>query len=248
MKVIPLIEGSFTVDQSKRFVPFNLEADDLQARSKGSILVEIQPFVVVTDDDIILLDTGLGYRLPDGTLQIHKNLTDAGINPMDVTKVLLSHLHKDHAGGIASKDPYTGVYHLNFPGATYYVQGRELAYAYEKGLYSYIPEELDPLKGTDRVVILSGDQGQIGPHIQYQVTGGHTPFHQVFWIRIGSETVFFGGDDAPQLGQMKNRFVAKYDYDGKKCMELRRQWWEEGRSQHWTMLFYHDVKAPFISL
>jgi hypothetical protein len=33
---------------------------------------------------------------------------------------------------------------------------------------------------------------------------------------------FFGGDDAPQLQQMKHRFVAKYDFDGKKAMELRR--------------------------
>jgi glyoxylase-like metal-dependent hydrolase (beta-lactamase superfamily II) len=247
MKIIPLIEGSFTVDQSKRFVPFNLEADDLQSRSKGSILVEIQPFVVITEEDTILFDTGLGYRLPDGTLQIHQNLISAGINPMEVTKVMMSHLHKDHAGGIASKDPHSGEYHLNFPSATYYVQGRELDYAFEKGLYSYIPEELAPLQGTDKVVILQNDEGLIGPNIQYQVTGGHTPFHQVFWIRIGRETVFFGGDDAPQLGQMKNRFIAKYDYNGKRCMELRKQWWEEAGNEHWTMLFYHDVKSPIIS-
>jgi hypothetical protein len=41
---------------------------------------------------------------------------------------------------------------------------------------------------------------------------------------------------------MKSRFVAKYDYDGKKCMELRKQWWEEGTD--WTFLFYHDIQSP----
>lgn len=60
MKIIPLSEGAFTVDQSKKFIPFNIETDDLQQRNKGSILVEIQPFVIITSNDILLLDTGLG--------------------------------------------------------------------------------------------------------------------------------------------------------------------------------------------
>src|SRR5262245_25479549 len=102
MKIIPLQEGSFTIDQTKRFIPFNLSKDDLQQRSKGSLLVEVQPFVVITSEDVLLLDTGLGFE-KDGVLQLHKNLMEAGINPSEVTKVLLSHLHKDHAGGISRK-------------------------------------------------------------------------------------------------------------------------------------------------
>ena len=66
----------------------------------------------------------------------------------------------------------------------------------------------------------------------------------MFWIVDGGETVFFGADDAPQLQQMKSRFVAKYDYDGKKFMELRKQWWQMGEEKKWTFLFYHDIKTP----
>jgi hypothetical protein len=29
-------------------------------------------------------------------------------------------------------------------------------------------------------------------------------------------------------------------------MELRQQWWEEGRTAAWTFLFYHDIATPFI--
>ncbi len=43
---------------------------------------------------------------------------------------------------------------------------------------------------------------------------------------------------------MKHRFVAKYDYDGKKAMELRTQWWQQGMNEGWIFLFYHDVKNP----
>ena len=80
--------------------------------------------------------------------------------------------------------------------------------------------------------------------ISFEVTGAHSPFHQVIWIREAGETIFFGADDAPQLHQMKHRFVAKYDHDGKKAMELRQKWWEQGEREKWTFLFYHDVKHP----
>ncbi|HEX4849888.1 MAG TPA: MBL fold metallo-hydrolase, partial [Puia sp.] len=73
MQIIPLSEGAFTVDKTKLFIPFNVAQDELQNRSKGSLLVEIQPFVVVTSEDIIVLDTGLGFEV-DGQLQIHRNL------------------------------------------------------------------------------------------------------------------------------------------------------------------------------
>jgi cobalamin biosynthesis Mg chelatase CobN len=52
------------------------------------------------------------------------------------------------------------------------------------------------------------------------------------------------GDDAPQLQQMKSRFVAKYDFDGKKCMELRQAWLEKAKQEGWTFLFYHDISTP----
>src|ERR1700754_385636 len=107
MQIIPLSEGAFTIDKTKRFVPFDIEKDDLQSRPAGSLLVEVQPFAIVTSDDILVIDTGLGYE-KDGVLQIHRNLLDAGIDPAKVTKVLMSHLHKDHAGGIS--------YNNNSPG------------------------------------------------------------------------------------------------------------------------------------
>lgn len=241
MKVIPLSEGSFTIDKSKLFVPFDPAKDELQERARGSLLVEVQPFVVITSEDVLLIDTGLGFE-QDGVLQLHRNLMQAGINPGEVTKVLMSHLHKDHSGGMAQTHA-DGKRHLSFPQATYYIQKRELEFAFEKGRPSYLTDELECIKDAPNIVFLDGD-GVVDSYIGYEVTGAHSPFHQVFRIVDGGETVFFGGDDAPQLQQMKSRFVAKYDYDGKKCMELRQQWWLEGQQKNWTFLFYHDIKHP----
>jgi glyoxylase-like metal-dependent hydrolase (beta-lactamase superfamily II) len=241
MKIIPLSEGAFTIDKSKLFVPFDTSKDDLQGRPTGSLLVEVQPFVIITSEDVLLIDAGLGFEA-DGKLQIHKNLIKAGINSSEITKVLMSHLHKDHAGGISRKNS-DNKYELSFPGATYYIQKQELAFAFEKGFPSYITEELECLHQASNVQLLDGN-GILDGYIKYEVTGAHSPFHQVFHIVDGGEKIFFGGDDAPQLQQMKSRFIAKYDYDGRKCMELRQQWWKQGAEENWTFLFYHDIKTP----
>ena len=241
MKIIPLSEGTFTIDKTKLFVPFDDASHNLQDRPVGSLLVEIQPFVVITSKDILLIDTGLGFE-KNGKLQLHHNLIDAGINPSEITKVLMSHLHKDHAGAVGIEKGGLGS-RLSFPNAIYYVQRSELTFAFEKGFPSYITEELTCLQNAEQVVLLEGN-GDIDNYINYAITRAHSPQHQVFWIKENEETIFFGGDDAPQLQQMKHRFVAKYDFDGKKAMELRREWWDRGEKENWTFLFYHDVKNP----
>ena len=242
MEIIPLSEGAFTIDQTKVFVPFNKSSDDLQLRPKGSLLVEIQPFLVKTEKDLILIDTGLGYKDEDGELQIHNNLMKHGIAPEDITIVLLSHLHKDHSGGISFANK-NGAEQLSFPNAKYYVNEKEFLMATDAPTSSYPAGAYDILKENARVTF-TGDKGNIGEHISYELSGGHSPYHQAFWLKEGNETVFFGGDVAPQLQQMKSRFIAKYDFDGKRSMELRQQWWEQGAKENWCFLFYHDIKSP----
>ncbi len=249
MTVIPLSEGSFTIDKTKVFVPFNEERDKLSERPAGSLLVQIQPFLIITSKDVLLLDAGLGYKTADGKLQIHENISAAGYTAEQVTKVLLTHLHKDHAGGIG--DPHPGHTNggsvLNFPAAKYYVQQRELDYAWQTGAPSFLPDEIEPLLGSDQVCFLHEDEGVIDDYIFYRHTGGHSPYHQAFWIKEGTETIFFGGDVAPQLQQMKMRYKTKYDSDPGRAMLLREQWWAEGQEQGWKFLFYHDIAVPSYS-
>ncbi|HEY0041810.1 MAG TPA: MBL fold metallo-hydrolase [Flavisolibacter sp.] len=245
MKVIPLSEGSFTIDKTKLFVPFDEEKDVLNERPIGSLLVEIQPFLVITSKDILLLDTGLGFE-KDGKLQIHENIRNAGYEPEQVTKVLLSHLHKDHAGGVAnpSSECFGSSETMNFPNAKYYLQQRELDFAWRTGFPSFTPDEIEPLLHSHHVEFMHDDEGEIDGYISYQYTGAHSPHHQVFWIREENEIIFFGGDVAPELKQMKIRYKTKYDFDPEKANQLRQEWWETGNKEGWTFLFYHDIKQP----
>jgi glyoxylase-like metal-dependent hydrolase (beta-lactamase superfamily II) len=186
-----------------------------------------------------VLDTGLGYADENGQLQIHKNLAANGINATDVTKVLLSHLHKDHSGGIA----YPNKKIVSFENATYIIHKNEWDFALQKESSSYKKENFLLLERYGKLQLIEGD-GIIDDYIRYEVTGAHSPYHQVFKIIENDEIIFFGGDVAPQLHQMKNRFKTKYDYDGTKAMELRQQWWKQGQEEKWTFLFYHDIKSP----
>jgi glyoxylase-like metal-dependent hydrolase (beta-lactamase superfamily II) len=179
-----------------------------------------------------------------GVLQIHDNLMAIGINPSSVTKVFMSHLHKDHAGGMSYIHPQFNERFVSFPYATYYVQRREFDLAMTTPSASYIKEQFEFLADFSKVVWLTQDQGVIEDSIHYLLTGGHCPNHQVAWIKEDNEIFFFGADVAPQLQQIKSKFVAKYDMDGKLAMEWRQKWWEQGQKEGWQFAFYHDIRHP----
>ncbi|GAA4448210.1 MBL fold metallo-hydrolase [Rurimicrobium arvi] len=243
LQVYPLSEGTFTVGHDKKFVPFIPENDILEQRPTGSLLVEIQPFLVDTGKDLIILDTGLGFSNPDGTLQIHHNLRQHGYEPEDVTKVLFSHLHKDHIGGATYTDDH-GLVQPTFPNALYCIYQPEASFAVEKGAPSYVPQDVEQLLGLEHILWLNGEQGDIDGYIRFTHSGGHCPQHIVFLIDYDGRKIFYGGDEAPQYKQVKTRYIAKYDYDGRKAMELRSSYAEQGRREDWELLFYHDVKTP----
>ena len=247
LRIIPLSEGAFTIGHDKIFVPFDEAKDVLTDRPTGSLHVEVQPFLVVVGDDLILLDTGLGFSNAAGEMQIHENLRAQGYTPEQVTMVLMSHLHKDHAGGLLQTDAGGGVKPA-FPEAAYYIYRPEAEYALQTGYPSYHPDELEPLFSSGQVVWLEGVEGRINEHISFRHSGGHCPQHIVFLIENGQDTAFYGGDEAPQLKQMKMKYVAKYDWDGRRAMMLREQYAEEGRKGGWQFLFYHDIAQPIARL
>ncbi|MEO6820200.1 MAG: MBL fold metallo-hydrolase, partial [Ginsengibacter sp.] len=134
-----------------------------------------------------------------------------------------------------------------FENAEYYVNKNEWAYALENESLSYKRDNFLLLERYSKTNFLEGD-GVIDDYIYYEVSGAHSPYHQVFKIVENDEIVFFGADVAPQLMQMKNKFKAKYDYDGQKSMELRQKWWKQGQEENWDFLFYHDLKSPVFKI
>ena len=81
MTIYPLSEGSFTIGHDKVFIPFDPEKDVLNERAKGSLLVEVQPFLVKRGDELLLFDTGLGFADEQGGMQLHQNIRAHGFLP-----------------------------------------------------------------------------------------------------------------------------------------------------------------------
>ncbi|KGO93264.1 MBL fold metallo-hydrolase [Flavobacterium subsaxonicum] len=236
MTIIPLNEGIFTVTKDKIFTPITRE--EVKTAGPDLLKMSVCPFLIVLPNDVLLLDAGLGC-MKDGKPQIITLIEDAGYTATDITKVLLSHLHKDHVDGLGYMDGDAFI--SNFPNAEIYLQQNELKYALEQlSSHSFNQEILEQIADLPNLVFMANDKGTIGDHITFEVTGGHTPFHQVFWIKEDSTTAFYGADNLPQISYLKFYIAYKSDFDGKTAKELRQKWEQQAQDQKWTVLFYHD--------
>lgn len=230
-----LFEGSFSVDSSKKFIPFDTQKDDPKDRP-GSLFVHVHPFLIETSSGLVLCDTGLGLRTADDELLIHHNIKKLGFEVEEIKYVLMSHLHRDHTGGMV--DFGQGAGRVAFPDAEYIVQQGEWEYAYSGASTSYDTAILDVLQRSGNLTLVEGE-GAVNHEIGYVLNGGHTPYHQAFHIQTGGEHFFFGGDVLPEPEELFKNFIAKYDYDGRLARDLRLQYWEKGAPEGWVYLFYH---------
>src|SRR5690554_5539379 len=238
MQAHSLYEGSYSVDISKKFIPFDPEVDDPKDRP-ASLFIHVHPFVIESPVGLILLDTGLGFHTEDGELVLHKNLREKGLSPDQVRYVLMSHLHKDHAGGMFTTKADQSK-ELAFPNAEYVIQRGEWENAVLGSEDSYQTELFESLQRSGNLTLVEGD-GRLTNEIEYELSGAHTEHHQVFHIRTGGEHYFYGGDEAPEPEQFFKSFAAKYDHDGRKAMKLRESYWEQGREEGWIFLMYHST-------
>lgn len=236
MKVIALKEGNFSVNQEKEFV-------FLDESSKG-IKMSIQPFLIMTETENILLDAGLGW-LENNQPKIVANLSVQELEPFQINKILLSHLHKDHISGLVNT--FTEEWTLNFPDAEIYIQKREYEFALSKnGSLSFDFEILDFVIKNAKIIWMNEDSGNISNEITFQVTGGHTPYDQVFWIKDQNEIYFYGADNLPQSGYLKYHVAYKTDFDGKTAKDQRIDWERLAKKERWKILLYHDLEKSLL--
>ena len=235
MKLHTLGEGSFSVDSSKKFVPFNPLTDNPQDR-KGSLFIHVQPFLLQTEHDLILMDAGLGFQNTNGELMLHDHIRHAGFEPEEVTLILMSHLHNDHTGGLVVER--NGKSEPAFPDAEHVIQRGEWETAFSGKSTSYKPAIFEVLQRSVNINLVEGS-GTLKTGIEYDLTGGHCQFHQVFKLESFGQTYFFGGDVLPEPEQLIRRFAAKYDFDGRQSMELREQFGKMAAEENWICLFYH---------
>ncbi|PTQ99546.1 metallo-beta-lactamase superfamily protein [Mucilaginibacter yixingensis] len=235
MEIFTLGEGSYSVDSTKKFIPFNPEIDDPKSRP-GSLFIHVNPFLVKMNNDLILFDAGLGFKDTRDELFLHQNIRNAGFDPDEVTLVLMSHLHYDHSGGLVYENH--GRLEPSFPNAAHVVQKGEWDFAITGKSSSYHQDIFEALERSANFTLVEGS-GELKPGISYELSGGHCPYHHVWRLQEDGQKVFFGGDELPEPEQLIRKFIAKYDYDGRKAMQLREEYGNMAANEGWTCLFYH---------
>lgn len=66
----------------------------------GSLHIPVNNFIIRRGGNVILIDAGAGNTMQPTLGKLPENLRAAGIDPVSVTHIVMTHLHPDHANGL----------------------------------------------------------------------------------------------------------------------------------------------------
>jgi glyoxylase-like metal-dependent hydrolase (beta-lactamase superfamily II) len=142
-----------------------------------------------TKDRIVLVDTGFterkyvqSFRLTryDSPLALLERI---GVKPEDVTDIILTHTHFDHAGTVH-----------RFPNARIYVQREEYAAFRKTPMYGTMKNYFSE-RERRRLLHLPEGEFRVTPEIRLIPAGGHTVGSQGVIISSGGKEYFLVGDE-----------------------------------------------------
>lgn len=240
----PLYEGTFSVGLDKKFN--RIDREDPPA--KGALKISLNPFLIKTPDRNILFDVGIGDFAENTTTDIIKeNLDQHGLTEYDITDIFASHLHYDHIGGLAGHG--SGHWELTFPDAKLWVSKKGWEKALAQDEY-YDEEKTEFLHFVDAKADLQylSDDDQPYPEIKVKKIGGHTEFSQVLLFDDGNRKYLMAGDVLATRGEVNRKFAAKYDFDAKTSMKVRKKIIQKAYKKGYTVMGYHDSHHPLFRL
>ncbi|HEV8356049.1 MAG TPA: MBL fold metallo-hydrolase [Gemmatimonadales bacterium] len=254
-------------------VPKPLWSRRIAADERNRIALAMRCLLIEHPDGLVLVDTALGNKEdpkfrdiygienagPDGRTRLEAALAEAGFTPAEVTRVINTHLHFDHAGGNTfvdgRKDGKTEgggagtdrpsvvpAVRLSFPNATYLVQRGDLDFARrpnERTRASYLPHNFEPVAAAGKLELLDGD-GEVVSGISVRLTPGHVPFHQSVLVRSGGEALCFLADVMPTRHHLPLPWIMGYDVEPLRTLESKRRLVKEALDRDWRLFFGHD--------
>ena len=168
----------------------------------------------------LIIETGHGPKYAEKEQRIFAidpakwllpSLQRLGVDPATITDVVVSHLHFDHAGGLAWEQD--GRLVRTFPHATVHAQRRELEDAragFGIMTATYRAENLQPVDAADAWHVLDGE-AEIVPGVRSILTPGHTRGHHSILVEGHDRSVVFGGDLMPTSHHLGAPYNMSYD-------------------------------------
>lgn len=217
--------------------------------------------VVRHEQRTLLFETGIGHYLApkyarrfglEGDVnQLPVNLNKRGVLPGDVTDVILSHLHFDHAGGLMPDWPAReeGSWQPLFPNARYWVGATQFARAqapHVRDRASYIPDLCDKLKKTGRLHLISPDEPappELADILTFHFSDGHTLGLMHALIHGTTPTIFFASDLIPGTRWIHIPINTGYDRCPEKGADEKRAFLEKAVQHRWLVMYPHDPQT-----
>jgi glyoxylase-like metal-dependent hydrolase (beta-lactamase superfamily II) len=180
----------------------------------------------------ILVDVGIGEKFTPKLMDIYavdqrehtleRSLAALGLGVDDVTDVVLTHLHFDHAGGATRQQG--GLLVPRLPRAHYYVQRRNWENAMRpnpRERASYMAENFTPLMEAGVLRLWEGPQSP-WPGVEMLTAEGHTRGQQLLRVSGKEGVLYFVADLIPTVSHVRIPFVMGYDIAAIETMDEKR--------------------------
>ena len=242
------VSDYFRLDGGAMFgsVPKTLWEKTVQADSENRIPLACRLLVARSGAKVVLFDVGIGNTLSEKENRIYalenQRILAADKPCTEVTDVILTHLHFDHASGISYRNG-EGRFCPRFPDAKIYLQSANWERAQNPGpreRASYMPAMIETLR-TSRIQ-LTEDGEEILPGMRVFRADGHTKGLQ--WITIEGEenTLAYVSDLIPTSNHIHIPYVMGYDLNAELSMQEKQSFLEKASENQWIVVFEHDAK------
>jgi glyoxylase-like metal-dependent hydrolase (beta-lactamase superfamily II) len=228
MKLYSLPSNRYRLDGGAMFgnAPKAMWDNWIPADEQNRIRLATRTLLAVTGKHAILIDAGVGAYLPPKLRERYgvdepdhmllKSLEGHGFSPDDITMIILSHLHFDHAGGLLSSYQTNTEPQLLFPRAKYYVSeaGWERArQPHQRDRASFIPALNEQLEQSGRLILVKPDYSLTADDltIRFFHSDGHTPGLLCPDLNWGSQRMVFASDLIPGRAWVHLPIAMGYD-------------------------------------
>jgi glyoxylase-like metal-dependent hydrolase (beta-lactamase superfamily II) len=246
--------GTFRSDAGALFGPVprllwdRLVTDEIDHEHR--LLQALNCLLVETPAGRVLIETGIGERLPEKTRDMRRYegtpivpaMEAAGFDPKTVDVVVMSHLHFDHAGGLMRADDRGRA----FPRARIVAQQAEWEIALSDNsriVASYDQLELRLVQRWGRDGAVDGDV-EVLPGVSVIRTGGHSKGHQAIVVQGPNGALAFFGDLGMRPWSANPRWVTSFDDFPLDSVEVKGELFARAAAEGWLVALSHEPVTP----
>jgi len=194
----------------------------------------------------VMFDSGTGGQVqPSAGLMMSENLKKAGIDPAQISTIIVTHFHPDHILGLMAKDTNAQI----FPNAQIMVPEAEFKWWTDQSVFTKLPEARHGLAKRIQATLPTWKNvkpfGLIvrepTPRVEQLPSNGHTPGHTSYVVYSGNKQLFVTGDVAniPALFVRNPGWHAVFDSDAAMAEANRRKIFDRAIADKAIVTGYH---------